>query len=277
VLRRLVGIVVLVGLSLVLGLPLLRAARGAVAAQGAVQLVSPGGTRLPGHWQAWANASLMPTIMGRVTVRLTGCPKLPKAAGCVYTRQPRVVYLKRGLRNPRGVILHELGHTYDLTVLSNGDRGEFRRIMRRPAAHWWTGNLRLAEWFAEAYSWCARYKRIVSVADYAIYGYRPTPTQHERVCALIKRAARDRTPAAPPKAPPVVSGDPAPPPPPPVAPAVVPGDPQRDPGPAPPESPNAKPTPTPTPTATPRVTPPLPTAVPVPTIPVPTPVASRLR
>ena len=195
------------------------------------------GKRLSGQWQSWANASLVPTVSGHVTMRLTGCPGLPKAAGCVYTRQPRVVYLKPGLKHPRGVMLHELGHVYDLTVLSNRDRGQFRRIMRRPHAQWWKGNTPLAEWFAEAYAWCARYARIVSVSEYAIYRYDPTPTQHRDTCSLIKRAARDRTPPAPAPAPPVVTGDPTPPAPPPVTPAVVPGDPVRDPGPAPTENP----------------------------------------
>ncbi len=254
----------LAGLAVGLGLPLLRAARGAdVAGRQAVSLVTAGGARLSGQWQTWANASLMPTVAGRVTIRITGCPALPRAAGCVYTNQPRVVYLKPGLRQPRGVMLHELGHVYDLTVLSNSDRGQFRRIMKRPHAQWWKGNTPLAEWFAEAYAWCARYSRIVSVGDYAIYRYDPTPAQHRSSCALIKRAARDNKPPTPPPAPPVVTGDPAPPAPPPVAPSVVPGDPVRDPGPAPTESASVKATPTPTPTPTPRL--PAPTATPTPT------------
>jgi hypothetical protein len=227
----------------------------------AVQLVSPGGRQLKGNWQAWANGALVPTARGRVTVRLTGCPGLPRAAGCVYTNRPRVVYLKHGLRNPRGVLLHELGHVYALTVLSNSDRGRFRKLMGRPHAKWWRGKLPLAEWFAEGYSWCARYARIVSIRRYAIYRYRPSARQHRQVCALIKRAARDRRPPVPPKAPPVVTGDPAPPPPPPVAPSVVPGQPGHDPGPAPTA------TPTPTPTRTPIL--PLPTPPVV--LPTPTP------
>jgi hypothetical protein len=269
VLRRLAVIVVLVGLGVGLGLPLLRAASGApVAGRGAVRLVTPSGKRMPGKWQAWANASLVPTVSGRVTVRVTGCPGLPKAAGCVYTRQPRVVYIKPGLRHPRSVLLHELGHVYDLTVLSNRDRSEFKKIMRTPGRRWWSGKRPVAEWFAEAYSWCARYARIVSVDRYAIYDYDPTSTQHRASCSLIKRAARDRTPPAPAPTPPEVTGDPVPPPAPPIEPAIVPGDPQSDPGPAPPESPTATPTPTPgvpLPTVFPTI--PLPSA----TVPVSTP------
>src|SRR3954470_19303468 len=128
-------------------------------------------------------------------------------------------------------MLHELGHVYDLTVFSNRDRGRFRRIMKTHAS-WWTGDRPLAEWFAEAYSWCARSRRIVSVARYAIYDYDPTPAQHRSTCSLIRTSARDHTPPEPPKAPPIVTGDPAPPSPPPLAPTVVPGDPTRDPGPS---------------------------------------------
>ena len=218
VLRRCAVVVVLAGVAVSFGLPLLRAAWADVAGPRAVRLVATNGKRVSGQWQAWANASLVPTVAGQVTLKVTGCPGLPKAAGCVYTRSPRVVYVRRDVRHPRAVLLHELGHVYDLTVMSNRDRGEFRRIMRRPHAQWWRGNIPLAEWFAEAYSWCARYARIASVDDYAIYSYDPSPAQHRSTCALIRRAARDRTPPAPPPTPPIVTEDPAPPAAPPVAP-----------------------------------------------------------
>ncbi len=45
---------------------------------------APGGRSLPGSWQRWARASLVPTVDGHVTVRLQRCPALPRAAGCVY-------------------------------------------------------------------------------------------------------------------------------------------------------------------------------------------------
>src|SRR5215212_9297251 len=97
-LRRVVAVVVLAGVSVALGLPVLRAAwAGDPAAVGAVKLVSSSGKRLSGQWQTWANASLVPTVTGQVVIKLTGCPGLPKAAGCVYTRQPRIIYLKPGL------------------------------------------------------------------------------------------------------------------------------------------------------------------------------------
>jgi hypothetical protein len=217
------------------------------AARGAVRLFSPSGRALPGRWQSYADAALVPTVAGRVTVRLRRCPARPTAAGCVYTSRPRTVFLRPGGRDPRGVLLHELGHVFDLTVMNNRDRGRFRHIMRRTRrAKWWRGSPPLAEQFAEAYSWCARYSRIVSIARYSSYRYRPTSAQHRRICALIRRAATDRRRAKAPADVPVVTGPhPEPPPPPSTAPGVVPGDPNRDPGPQ--HGGGPKPTPTPTP------------------------------
>jgi hypothetical protein len=245
--------------------PVARPAARAVPALGAVQLVARDGRALPGRWQAYADASLVPTVPGRVKVLLTGCPAMPRAAGCVYTRRPRVVYLRAGLRDPRGVLLHELGHLYDLRVLNQRDRRRFRRIMHRPAGvRWWRGSRAPAEHFAEAYSWCARYASIVSIARYSSYGYRPTARQHHAICALIRRAAADRAPSVPAVAPPLVTAPHALPPPPPSAePGVVPGDPERDPGPREPEDPDAPP-PAPGTPAPPPGLPPLPAPPPLP-------------
>jgi hypothetical protein len=192
----------------------------------------------------------------------------------VYTKRPRVVYLKRGLAGQH-VLLHELGHVFDLNVMTDTDRARFRAIMHRPAWQWWAGRTPLAEWFAEGYSWCARYRRVVSVTRYALYGYHPTSTQYGRVCALIRSAAaHNRSAPRPPKAPPVVTGDPAPPSPPPAS-ETLPGAPAAHPSvtatavPLPTASPQtvatAVPTrtPRPSPTRTPHATPePTPTDTP---------------
>src|SRR6478609_10960616 len=165
---------------------------------GEVSITGPDGRAMPGSWQRWARASLMPTVRGRITLRLGGCPALPRAAGCVYREHPRTIYLRAGLRRPRSVLLHEMGHLFDLRVMNNGDRGRFRTIMRAPRRRWWAGRIPLAEQFAEAYSFCARYRRIVSIARYSSYDYRPSRTQHKRACALIVRAAGDRHKPVPP-------------------------------------------------------------------------------
>jgi len=211
---------------------------------------APGGKALAGSWQRWARASLMPTVEGRVTVRVQRCPALPRAAGCVYRKRPRTIFIRPGVRQSRSVLLHELGHLFDLHVMNNQDRGRFRKAMRAPRRKWWQGKIPLAEQFAEAYSFCARYSRPIAISRYASYDYSPTRRQHRKVCRVMVDAASDRAPAVPaPHAPPVTRPDP-------VAP------PQPRPSPPPPQ-PKPKPTPTPTPTATPR---PSPTPPPIPTI-----------
>ena len=146
------------------------------------------------------------------------------------------------------MLLHELGHLFDLRVMNNRDRGRFRRIMHAKRRRWWAGRIPLAEQFAEAYSFCARYRRLVAIGRFSMYHYRPSRAQHRSTCSLIVAAARDRLPAAPaPQAPPVTRADPVPPPQPPSG-----------------SAPGSKPKPTPTPSPTPR---PVPTVPPVPTIP----------
>jgi hypothetical protein len=249
-------------------------AKRITAARGAVRLFSRGGKPLKGRWQSWADESLMPTPRMRVKVVRTGCPAERRAAGCVYTKRPRVIYLRERLRDPRGVFLHELGHIFDLRVMNNRDRGRFRRIMdRSPRRKWWRGRMPLAEHFAEAYSWCARYTRIVSISRYSSYRYRPSKRQHRRICALIVRAARDRAQPVPPsQPPPTTNPDPDAPAAPSTAPGVVPGDPERDPGPQPPEDPDEpepEPTPEPLPIPLPEPPPPLPIPTATPTPPPP--------
>lgn len=225
-----------------------------IAKPGDTKLVRVSGRAMPKSWQRWVDRSLVPTVKGRVTVHLTGCPALPKAAGCVYNNQPRAVYIKRGVKRIKAVFLHEMGHLFDLRVMNNSDRGRFRRILRQPRKRrWWKGTIPLAEQFAEAYSFCSRYRRIVSISRYATYRYRPTSRQHVRGCALMRRAARDRQKAAPPTLLPLVTKpDPVPPPQPPGSPGVVPG------------APSPTPTPTPTPAS---VKPPVPPVIPPPPLP----------
>jgi hypothetical protein len=219
-LRSLFAVVVIaVGAALAAGL--------ATAKAGDTKLVRPSGRVLPKTWQRWVDRSLVPTVKGRVTVHTNGCPARPEAAGCVYNLRPRDVYLRRGVSRVRSVLLHELGHLFDLRVMNNSDRGRFRRVLRQPKQRrWWKGTIPLAEQFAEAYSFCARYRTIVSIARFATYRYRPTSRQHVSACALMRRAAGDRRKAVPPRVLPLYTKpDPVPPPQPPGSPEVVPGNP----------------------------------------------------
>jgi hypothetical protein len=71
--------------------------------------------------------------------------------------------------------------------MNNGDRRRFRKVLGAHKRRWWAGKIPLAEQFAEGYSFCARYDRIVSIARYSNYRYRPTRRQHARICAPSPR------------------------------------------------------------------------------------------
>jgi hypothetical protein len=123
----------------------------------------------------------------------------------------------------------------------------------------------VAEHFAEGYSWCGRYARIRSLRGYASYRYDPTPAQHRRLCALIRRAVADRNPPqAAPDTPATTRPDPPAPPPPSPESGTVPGDPERDPGPTVPENPDLPPGPPAPVRVPPPPPPPPPPAVPPP-------------
>ena len=141
-------------------------------------------------------SSAMPTVGGRITLKLSGCPALPRAAGCVYRRRPRTIYVRAGLRHPRAVLPHELGHLYDLRVMNNSDRGRFRRIMRARKRAWCRAGSRSRSSSPRHTRSAPATAGSVSIARYSTYDYRPSRRQHTRVCALVLAAAVDRTPPA---------------------------------------------------------------------------------
>jgi len=211
----------------VLALALAVAAAGTALAPGAdaarpLKLVKPGGGALGEPFAGWAREAHVPLPRGRVRVSLAGCPRRPDLVGCVVIRRPRTIHLRREARRPRWVFLHELGHVFDLTVMRPRDRRAFKRAQGRPRAAWWRGGHPLGEWFAEAYSLCARYGSSTRAAQAATtYSYRPTARRHRASCAVIREAAREprRRPRPPRHAPPRVT---EPPPQPPQAPPRLP-------------------------------------------------------
>jgi len=257
VLRRLLLVFVLVGL-----VGALAADARMQAHRSGVQLVKRGGAPVGGRWQEWADAARMPTVATKVKLRLKPCPALRSASGCVYSARPRRIYIRPDVETPHALLLHELGHVYDLLVLSRKDRRHFKKLFpRRMRRGWWYAGDRvpMAEWFAEAYSFCARYEEIKSVKRYSSYRYRPKPRTHREACRLIEHAAIDSRPPEPPRNPPPATPDPAPPPSPQPEPGVVPGDPDRDPGPQKDPPPDGSPVPG------------VPAPPPAPPLPVPTP------
>src|SRR4051812_15989403 len=81
------------------------------------------GAKAP-QYQRWVDSASVPTPRGVVTVRLEDCPAGPaEAAGCAYT-DTRTIYLRpEGRFKDR--FLHELGHIYDATTMTDRRRARF--------------------------------------------------------------------------------------------------------------------------------------------------------
>jgi hypothetical protein len=141
----------------------------AAAPAHATTLVLPDGTPHPQPYQAWVDASLVPTPPGVVTLRLERCADdMPSCAPA----GERTIVLSPDWAS-RHVLLHELGHVFE---------DAFPAIGRRFGDE---------EELAEAYALCAR--RATLRARYlGGYSYAPTPAQHRRACAAFRSAARAR-------------------------------------------------------------------------------------
>jgi hypothetical protein len=187
---------------------------GPESARSKTVLVARSGRPMPARWQRWVKRSLVPVVDGRVKVSLSGCPAHPSAVGCVYSTRLSTVYIDRRRAVLPATLYHELGHLFDWRVLNNRERRRFKKLIGKSRQGWFKGRPQPAEQFAEAYSFCARYRRIRSVRAYATYGYDPSPRAHRAICTLIRNAAkpRGRRSQAPPNPPPTIS-DPNPPPP----------------------------------------------------------------
>lgn len=187
-------------------------AAGVEARKDVPTLVGPKGHAIRGKWHRWLTQSRMPLVQGRVRIVFGGCPGAAGFSGCVFSRRPRTLYIRRNARVPKGVLYHELGHTFDLTLLHPRDRKRIRRVLHVKRG-WFAGSPPPAELFAEAYADCARFglrrptmKRLGwTVSEYR---YRPSRSQYRTICKVIQRAGapkRRRTsqPQPPPNAPPV--------------------------------------------------------------------------
>jgi hypothetical protein len=171
------------------------------------------GRAITGKLHLWMHQAKVPLVAGRVQIRRRSCPGHPGLSGCVFSRRPRIVFMRRGVRDPRRLVYHELGHVFDLRVLNRRERAAFKRIMGIRRRGWFRGGLPPAEWFADGYADCALHRQLRRRARRTEYGYSPTTSQHARVCRLIHNAAAPRgTPPQPPQnPPPVVDSKPPPP------------------------------------------------------------------
>jgi hypothetical protein len=163
------------------------------AARPMPSLVDAEGATIGGKWHRWLARSRMPLVRGRVQLIFGACPGVSGFSGCVITKEPRTVYINPGARSPRAVLYHELGHSFDLTLLRSADRERFRRILRMPGRRWFDGEAPLSELFAESYALCARFglrKLTPSRLRWtgSVYGYHPSREQHKAACRIVLAA-----------------------------------------------------------------------------------------
>jgi hypothetical protein len=158
------------------------------AASAGIRLALADGTNAPPRYQQWVDGAAIPAPSRTVTLHIAACPGGPAWAGGCALPQGHEVYMLPHAAGPH-VLFHELGHVFDATELTAARRSAFQKLVGG------RGPWRAApetdppiEQFAEAYSLCAR-RPAISEREFAMYGYSPTPEQHRRVCALIKRAS----------------------------------------------------------------------------------------
>jgi hypothetical protein len=173
-------------------------------ARPAPRLIDRHGKEIRGKPATWLQQSRMPLVGGRVRLIIGSCPHRPKFSGCVYPRRPRWLWMKMSAYNPKSVLYHELGHTFDFELLRRSDRKKFKRVMHLKQLGWFAGNGPPSELFAEAYALCSRFgmkRPSAKKLDWtrSLYHYRPSRAQHKANCTIIKRAGAPERQKAKPK------------------------------------------------------------------------------
>jgi hypothetical protein len=140
-------------------------------------------TAAPGSppYQGWVNRSHVPSPTVGIEVITAECGGL----GC--TTGESIIEISPLALGHRSTFLHELGHVFDATVLTDEDR---QRLMALMATNpeWWNANpsLSSAETFADAYMQCARLPRIDPHWEYTVSGGALIGWRLRRVCEYIR-------------------------------------------------------------------------------------------
>lgn len=144
--------------------------------------------------QGYADGFLVPMAPGTVTVHDTRC-YFEAGPGVACTTTPGDdIWMQEPPGVRRRVFAHELGHRYDYQTMTNPARALFQRHIHDTRL--WDGNgIRQIdsphEQFAEAYSLCARHRRIRQRYQ-GWYGYTIGPIGHQRICTLIRNTSTRR-------------------------------------------------------------------------------------
>lgn len=135
----------------------------------------------------WARSFQVP--LPRAHVYQSPCPNAVRSQGCANppTGEIWLAYLDRhGLA-------HELGHIFDAQHLNSAVREQFTALLGASPTTTWEGmtgdeclmQVCPSELFADAYAACAL-DMTPQGRWLDSYGYKPTVSQHRRVCAMIR-------------------------------------------------------------------------------------------
>lgn len=145
---------------------------------------------------AFAVDLTVPLPRGSITVIHADCPDVD-ALGCLWDETTIYVSIP-----DRYVLEHERAHIFDLRNLDDGERNAISRKLHKMHMPWCDleayeaqpestpENSPPCEDFADAYANC-RLRTMPFTEQWvgSFYGYDPSPRQHRRMCALIRRAA----------------------------------------------------------------------------------------
>lgn len=168
-----------------------------------VLLVNEDGSPVGEPWQAWADSSLAPPPPGVVTFTAgvgpcgnPGCARWDDGAD-----GPGHIWVVPEAKNPRELLLHELGHIYDGRVMNDQARTDWKRAIGDHRAGWMltqtqpNGNTvsvcgPSCEWFAEGYKMCALYGPHITEGVHGVYDYAAGPVRQRRGCRVLRKAAK---------------------------------------------------------------------------------------
>lgn len=161
----------------------------------------------PYPYQRWVDEGKVPTPDLAVSIREMSqrdpawpCPNTTgfTPAACVIPETAEIYLDTARLHSVvRGTVWHELGHLFDFESLSPSDRDRFARLIGWPEDPWAssTTGMPAGEYFAEAYSLCARLGRKIASPQMMVGDERWIGKhRHFQICTLIERAARRTRP-----------------------------------------------------------------------------------
>lgn len=144
----------------------------------------------PGPYQGYIDAARVPTPSMEVFV-VVDAAACPGGLGCSIPGSGEID-LSPYVATSRSVFLHEIGHEFDFTVLTAGERERFAAILGEPrrTMPWWSGSYgwSMGEWFADAYMQCARLPRVDPRVAYSVGSGLLAGWRLRRECGLIRYA-----------------------------------------------------------------------------------------